>query len=562
MNDPREAWQERLLERSLREVVGGEQPPDLSARILTQLTTPASPIRRAPGAPHEPEPPRRRWRWADFLGGAAAAAALLTATLLLTRGSAPVHPVSVTVLAGELRWNGRFAALRGGSGKSWQVPMEAGDRVAALGESMTEARIDALGVLGMTAGSELEVRHMDWKQFGGGAALGSITVAVIAGAISWNSGTHALTATGGDTVQLKQGAPQEATDSGTPTARQARLEKELATALTRIKELEAERERRIPVVPVEHAASAPAPERKAEQPSLVAQFTNDELAEAIRAINWDTMGAASKEVVTLLAELARRLKEHPEDVPLDLAGKIQRWNGELVAQAQELAKHNVPGAGINGAFTHPLVQANLVSALLAKAGIPLSKDQQEALGALAQRYAELDRTMRAGFGADTPTLRQFLTEMELKEKFWGEMDNALDRGQRDTIAPEALRGSMMNVFSSGIVWSQFAKPLDVANRGELVGTMRDQLVRDLGIAAGDSVRIEEVVRGWAQGFSDDYWNGAANFGKPGGGRLDAVREAARRQADLVDRILATVPLDERQRRRLIGQKTLFLPRVK
>src|SRR5262245_1239615 len=88
-NADREEWTDRLIDRGLREVVGGETPPEMSQRILTAAgaTGSASSAVQAGVASTRafPRGDRSGFRWA-FLAVAASLAVVAAVLVSTTRG--------------------------------------------------------------------------------------------------------------------------------------------------------------------------------------------------------------------------------------------------------------------------------------------------------------------------------------------------------------------------------------------------------------------------------------------------------------------------------------------
>ncbi|WP_439621934.1 FecR domain-containing protein [Gemmata sp.] len=159
---PSDRWRDRLIETLLREELGGDAPPDVSARVA------------AAGSPRPAlRPTRRRTAWAA--AGLAAAAAVLAVATFWTRDASPFAGPGVQVEGGRLlrgatvRTGGRPGELRlggycrldmrpntvlelGGEPGNERVELTAGQVVCEVtpgrggfGVRTPHARVDALG---------------------------------------------------------------------------------------------------------------------------------------------------------------------------------------------------------------------------------------------------------------------------------------------------------------------------------------------------------------------------------------------------------------------------------
>jgi hypothetical protein len=551
-------YDDEILDLALEEVLGGKKPPDLTARILTRL----EPRRVAAPGPPTPRPPRPA---PDFWRGASlAAAAVLLAWAVLWPGAAP-RRVDVEVLAGVMTWTGRAGSTTCGQGRVLGVPLLPGDRIGS-GAAANALFFKPLGTLRMAQGSWIEVKDMDWKQFGGGAALGGITVAVIAGAVTWHTADASpLSGAQGETLPLRGSAAEVSGTGRTADAGESELADELARAQARIRELELAQARRAAAVPLApDTASKPAAPDDDEGKRDV-RFTGAGVHEALLALDWNAVGEATKNLLPLITELAEKTEETGE-LPLDVIGQLQRWNGDLITAAMKLVEHEVPGTGVNGAFTHPLVVANQLDSLFDKAGMPMTELQQEDLDTVAQRFVRQDDIRRSGYFGDTPALRKVIDEMELKDRFYEDAERLLTPAQQKLIWNDATRGrTSLDVFSSGLAWGPLAKPIEATDRNQLVARMTDGMARDLELSPGDQVKVREIVSSWSQGFPEAYWkepvNALTRKGVPTL-RVQQIRTAAKQQLAMIEALLNTLSLTEAQKKKLINEHKVYIPYLK
>ncbi len=566
-------WRDRILETGLEEALGGLRPPDLSHAIERALaapaeeTTVASSPRRTPAEERGPSP--RPWRTcfgaklAGFGAGLAAAALLLLALRELVASPPLPDAVRMRVHTGAVALRARGA---GGFGPgvsaqdSLSLLASVGDRIRSLGDRESLLLVEDLGVLHMSERSEIEVRAMDWKDFGKGALLGSVTVGVVAGAIHWYSGDASVSAGAGDTKVLRR--------DDSAHAAMADVLAELSAAKDRIRVLESSAGVASASGPRVEEGPGGAPTVVAPDPATVAAAAEESkpafvvagLEDALARIDWKVMGETSSALAAALGELADLLAKG-EKPSLELMGRIQQLNGKLVLEAGHMVEGGIPGEGPNGSFTHPAVVANQIAAVLRHAKIPLTEEQARQLGDLASRLSGEDALRRAGYGESTPKLQQILDEMALKERFYRDAHGLLDPDQLSNIrVPGAEGRSSLDIFGTGVAWSQFAKPVSGATREEAASAYSGMVSKGLSLSAEQSARLEPIVSKWLGRFSDSVWN-AAPSALDGARAYEVarVREGARIQLEIVRELLASGVLTPQQRADLLAERMVLVP---
>lgn len=547
---------DRVLDAMLHEVVGRDVAPDLTDRVLARLHHAG---RHAVGVHW----PRRRARlWAVVFGTAvgAAAAALISSALLPLGDRPPQRAVAWQMVAGCLQWqSGAASAMATGSQRAlW--PIRSGDRLRACEESAAVCDLASLGRLHMTKGTEVEVTDMEWKSFAGGTALGAVTVAVVVGTIRWSGGGGIAQAHTGESLELRAQAPHLAAARVDELTQQvAALQKDLLDEQARARELEARAARTVAsnaevTAATETAlAAAPAPLKHA-----VSYAGMDSVLEKI---DWDVTGKCMHEMTMKLDEVFAAL-EKGEEMPMEALGEVAKLNAELIKQAGELMKAKVPGTGPNGVFTNPIVAANQLHATLAKAGMPLSNAQRDGLQRLSAQIAGEDDARRAAVKDDDFALAGILGETELKDRFYQQARQLLTPQQEQALFPERLQGTAGNLFDSGLVWAQFAKPVTVSGRGEFAGKLTESLAQQIGLADDMTPQLKAAVDTWAKTLPDDAFAVADEKAALGLGRLGPVRETATRQLALLRDLSRTLPLTPEQKRKLRKAGPVFVPSKK
>lgn len=337
-----------------------------------------------------------------------------------------------------------------------------------------------------------------------------------------------------------------------------KLNQELASERARTRELEEElralkgqREERGLRGPAETGAEA------AKGP----RFLFPEHEKVLQEIDWEEVGTSTAKLAPLLAELLDTLEKTGE-IPPTLVAEIQKWNAQLVAVAIKVDAAGLPGHGVNGSFTHPAVDVNVIHATLRAGGHALSAEQEERLGEIGRRYADEEARRSAGYAEGTLELRKIAEEAAVKDRFYEEVDALLTTGQRDFLHPESVRGmTQLDLFSSGIMTYLEMRPLDVKDREVAVKLVTEKHLEKLGLDPASRPVVEQLVRGWAEKVSEAGLDAPREkaVSMPLLTRSARVRKAAQLQLELWDEIQRRVPMTEEQKRKLAAETNIVVP---
>ncbi|GEM_PF-6914346 len=544
-------WEDRLLDRALRETLGGEAPADLSHRILLRLRGGPRGEEKAPR-----RPPSSRLR------AALLAAVFLCVGLLLRGVLAPretLLAIRLAVTEGRVRWLGTTRRLVLEAGGSALVRPKPGDRLEAGTARPAVLILGGYRRFFLDPNTILEVRAMTATNRNGRTILGGLAIAVVSGGLGWMAGGGLQRAEAGEELDMRV----ETAGDGAPllgTPKETELAERLAAAREEIRRLRARlvaREKAEAPEGVEEEAPAEKPPPDSGDPIEVLP-SDPSLAALLARIDWRMAGRTMKEMIPLLEKLNEALEKGGE-IPLDLAGEIQKLNGNLLSQAKAFLEAGVPGSGVNGAWTHPAVTANFMNALLAEAGMSLDEGQREALSRLGRRYASENEILRdRGKDPNALALDSLLKEVELKDRFLEETEAMLSADQRRILHPESLRGRIgMDLFSSGLVLAQYLRPVPVRNPGQLADSLRSSLAGSLELSGPARAKVDRLVREFADSLPEEIWKGGPKGKAPL--RKAWVQAVARRQLGLMKRILREVPMADADRRQLRSSMRIFLP---
>lgn len=561
MKDPGE----RLLDLGLEQLVGGVKPPDLTERIEKELRNPGEasaswrqPRQSAEGHTSEDVKPIQR-KLRVLIRAVAAGLFLVALAVLSSRHSTPQSGrLELAVARGKLTWIGSSDRAFAEAGSRLSLTLSPRDRLVSGDLSPTRLELGSFGTLELEINTKLEVEDMTVTRSG---VLGAITIGVLSGGATWFAlDSLAGQASAGETLPM---ASQNLDYQELYTKAKSEiveLERKNEALASRLEEAEQRNAReKVVEAPAEPDASE-TPEEAAEPAVLSAVFLDPEFKDALDKIDWKVVGSSMRDMQPLLAKLAEAIEKG--DMPLDLLGKSQQINGKLIEQVQAFAKGEVPGTGINGSFTHPLVVANQIHAMLSMAGIPLDEKQIETLAMMAKRYATEDDGRRALAETHEFKLEGLLGETELKDRFYEEAASLLSNEQRALYSPEATRGrSSFDLFSSGLVWAQFARPAPVTGPEELAKNFSREIAGSLSLRDEDLGSLREVVGRWARSFPPAYWAEKADplSTRFRGMKMSRIRAAAKRQLAMMKELAKKLKLSPQQRKQLLGRMSVIVP---
>lgn len=558
-------WSDRVVDAALQEL-HGQAPPDLSARVLLALQeSPVGPLpllRRAP-------PAHRSWRAIAALLLAALCLGALTAWAL--RGLAadgqatpavPFTVLDVAVANGELACYPPAQAAPSAvlaKAASAALVVQPGSRFRSPRASAF--RLGAFGMLVTAQDTELEVvdvgmdsrQSMDNRQ--GIVMAASLTLAVVAGTVTWHTLTRSDSAQAGETVRLE--APLVAGGAGAASGELAQVQqrnRELEQEIAALRDQLARRGAEPAPVATAATVAADAPVPVVAGP----MFDDAQFAAALAKIDWAMMGDVTKDMAPLLAELLAAMGKDGAEVPMDLIGKIQQLNGKLVAQLPAMLESGMPGYGPNGVFTHPLVVANTLASTLAASGAKLTPAQQQSLSGIVALFAK--ETQQIAGASREFAVEQLLEEVEMKDRFYREMSGLLTPEQLAKVAPEGA-GSYdgSNLFGPGLVTQASSLPLPAKDAADFARSASSRLADQLGLDEATTTQVRAVL---AQSMgAPELWS---NRGDAREQQLHMMRNgrattALRAQLQWMKQIQQQVKLTPEQAKKLAAMRHVLVP---
>jgi len=491
-------WDDRAIDSGLQEL-HGSKPPDLSARVMIALQEGERQDGDASDLPMlERMPPQ------PFSLPKLAAALLfgllvgLSVAVFVLPYILPAPPVSVQhavafeidVLDGELLCSvpqengnqGKQEMRRAFAGTSTPFVAQRGSRVHC--DEPSTFRLGAFGVLTATKNTQLEVQDMAMDTKQGVMMASSLTLAVVAGVITWQTMAQTESANAGETVTLNAEAPdnrQLLAENSDLRNRLARLEEENKTLR------EGAERQAAPEVKPEPAVSEPE-----STPEVGMAFSDPRFADALAKIDWAKMGAITHEMSPVLAELVAKMTEEGAEIPMELAIKVQQLNSQLLGQIPALMEAGVPGFGANGSYTHPLVVANTLANTLQAAGQTMTKDQQSRLSSLVDVFSAEAQSIAES--SHDLSLDQLLAEVEMKDRFFNEMKGTLTEEQSRAIYPGgSTKYEGGSLFHSGVMTRPSMKPIAAKNAADFAAKVSSSLNGKLGLSGETAKQVRDII---------------------------------------------------------------------
>lgn len=214
--------------------------------------------------------------------------------------------------------------------------------------------------------------------------------------------------------------------------------------------------------------------------------------EMLALVDWPRAGEAAHAMGPLLARYIDALAAGTNDEALAMS--VGKRNMVLVNAALALMEQGLPGHGVNGAFTHPAPQVNLIHATLAAAGLPLDEKQLERLAEIGTRHMTAEAQRVASYTESTMDFVKITQESLAKQVFYDEIDAILSPAQRDVLHPPAARGWMgLDLFSPTLLWQGSTAPLTGANADAIAATATTMIVGHLGVGEADRPLVVRAV---------------------------------------------------------------------
>ncbi len=297
-----------------------------------------------------------------------------------------------------------------------------------------------------------------------------------------------------------------------------------------------------------------------ERPKMAVSFGKYADLESLQTADWAEMADAAKNIGELFAQVMEKVAggEKVGDALQALQLKIAEQNMKLVKPYLGLVGKiptNAPGS--NGEFTHPILTANLLGAVLKNAEVPLTSAQRKAFSQIGTDFESRYEQLQAGYGEGTPKLERFMDELELKREAMSGMRDLLRPEQRAAAYRSDVEDTMGDVLSAMVM----AYPRIQGLEGDSAEGLRAALAKQVSEKYKLAPAQAEALGGAFDAWLDEVRPHLAPAKKGDLPRLDPTTAAGRAQVNLYKRILALADLDEKARQRVLGGESLLVPKL-
>jgi hypothetical protein len=292
------------------------------------------------------------------------------------------------------------------------------------------------------------------------------------------------------------------------------------------------------------------------------RFTFGEVGKlpAVAQADWKELADASTEVSAALLEM-RRLRLAGQEIPQAVRFRLQE-NTERMRRYEYRTIEKIPtSAQHNGEFTHPVSMANLLAAILEKAGKPLTDAQVEAIVRAGTAFDEDFARLRASWTPDVVRVRRILGEYRLKGAFTDAVWALLTAEQRAAWIDPDLRGiAAIDLLDPTLLVVNTSHLARGATPAEIRSSLSGALRAALGLAAdAPAPRLDPLLDAFvtrtARGLAPVPPVNARNFSYAEG---LAAGEAT---VDLVEGVLRELDLPAARKTALADDPTWYVPRL-
>jgi RNA polymerase sigma-70 factor (ECF subfamily) len=304
---------------------------------------------------------------------------------------------------------------------------------------------------------------------------------------------------------------------------------------------------------------AQATAKEGEERQLPISFGEFASLEGLQDADWPELAQALRAMNGLFVDLLEKA-EKGEPIDPEIQKKIMSENTKLVKLAAQVMGKIPTNLAVNGEFTHPLVLANLMSAVLEESGVPLDARQAAALAMLGTDYEAAYARKQEGYSKETPQLEKVIDELELKNECVRKIRDAFNPGQKEALVPPEIAGRLqLDVLSPGVATLLSVKTKQFGSAEEARARFQESLLKDLQIADASSPGVSAAFDAWYREVEPLL---APQHAKQGSvPRVDDVLLAGRAQANLMKMLLESGSLGEQARAQILARQDWMFPQV-
>lgn len=265
---------------------------------------------------------------------------------------------------------------------------------------------------------------------------------------------------------------------------------------------------------------------------------------ALREVDFRALGESVTRINPLVVEITEAAKRGERPSGPTLAA-IQRESGSLLTAAVKIHERIGGTDDANEYFSDPAVMANAMATTLAAAGQPLVTAQASGLEQMGRYFTdELDR-LRETWDESTLKLTRLAESATLKDRFFEEAFGLLTPEQVEILNPSVTRDRIrLTVFSSAHLYSLRTRVIPFTRESEIEAPLFGGVAYELRLTEAERARAKPVYDAWFAELPRELLDEEADaLDLLGHVKAQRITAWAAREADLLTRILAEVPLE-------------------
>ncbi|MBI3725794.1 hypothetical protein HY251_17845, partial [bacterium] len=243
-------------------------------------------------------------------------------------------------------------------------------------------------------------------------------------------------------------------------------------------------------------AAGTAHPKPGEKNKLAVNFAHLGEIEALRKANWKECGEAVQAMLPVMKHVLEKLAAGEQLAP-GVQNKIRDQNMKLAKLALELADKLPTEAGPNGAFTHPIVLANIMASHLDASGKGLSDAEIDEVNRLGESFNEEWTATRGRYTEATLKLEKIADELDLKRTFVEKMIAVLTADQKALVVDPATHGIMgVDLYSPALLLQGLAYPVSKTSTDDLKTAVVDSWLKQWELDASRRPQLETIGAAW------------------------------------------------------------------
>ncbi|MFN0059816.1 MAG: RNA polymerase sigma factor [Planctomycetota bacterium] len=281
--------------------------------------------------------------------------------------------------------------------------------------------------------------------------------------------------------------------------------------------------------------------------------------EPVLKANWRELAEAASivgEDILELSELHARGDSPPRELELRLQENVERvrkYEFRVVGKFPTASEYN-------GELTHPISHANLLAAVLDRAGLPMTAAQIERVTRCGESYDRHYQLAIATYRDDTLRAQKLLDEYTLKGEFVDQVYDALSAEQREVVAnPRTLHLANLDMFCPTLMLIHSSPIVTGESNEEIRGKLAGVLTGRYQLTPEQLTALTVALDGWLEDVAPALE--PAEVGRVRNYSFDQGVVAGHATVTLLGAIAALADLPDAMRATVRNDPAFFIPRV-